>query len=916
MKISEIPKNEIERLAAIHRYHILDSEDEKDFDDIAELASQICNVPIAIITLVDEKRQWFKAKRGLTIKETHRNLSFCAHTILGDDLLIVSDALNDERFYDNPLVTAEPHIRFYAGAPLVTDDGYKLGSLAVLDERPRILSPGEIAGLKILAKQVMNLLNLRYNILQLQEKNAEVSYLAHLVEQTGDAIISVDENFIIKTWNSGSQNLFGYSKEEAIGNFLQAIIRSQRSDDEAKAISKILRERRVLRGEAVYLHRTGSLINALVSISVLHGAGGERIGYVFQLRNISERKKLEDNLKIINDTLKEKIEEKTAEIREVFERVSDAFIAVDKRWHYTYVNKKAGQLFNRPPESLVGKNFWTEFPEFVDEPFSKVYEEAMQLQQYKYIENYHASFKLWFETHIYPSPTGLSMYFRDISDKKEAELAIETSEKIRRLIMNSALDAIVCSNPNGVITLWNNQAEKLFGWTEAEILGRQIIDTIVPERYRERHQEGLKRYLKTGEGHLLNRFTEISAINKRNEEFPIELTIVAIKEGGDEFFCAFIRDITQRKLAEEEAFKANERFKLVARATNDVVWDWDLENNELWWNENFYSLFGYEKESKYNIASKYEAIHPEDRNNVVSEIDRIIASDKQFWSAEYKFLKADGSYLYIYDRGYIIPQKDGKPVRMIGAMTDITERKTAEERLKAQFEQLKKTNFELDKFVYSVSHDLRAPLMSILGVVNVAELEPLTASQKKYAEMIKSSVTRLDVFIRDILDYSRNARGELRIDRIDFRELLKTVFDNLKFMSDVDRINLNTIIDDDIPFYSDELRITIILNNLLSNAIMYQDLKKEKSFVSITISIESNKAIIKITDNGIGIDPKALDKIFDMFYRASTLSRGSGLGLYIVKEALNKLQGSIIVESKIKEYTSFEIVVPNLQGKS
>lgn len=162
MHVAPLPANETERLAALARYNILDTPLEQAFDDLAVLAAQICGVPVALVTLVDAERQWFKASYGLEgIHQTPRDVAFCAHTILHDDVMIVPDAHSDERFADNPLVTEAPHVRFYAGMPLITDDGYALGSLCVLDQSPRVLSPEQIDMLRRLGHQVQLLLELR-----------------------------------------------------------------------------------------------------------------------------------------------------------------------------------------------------------------------------------------------------------------------------------------------------------------------------------------------------------------------------------------------------------------------------------------------------------------------------------------------------------------------------------------------------------------------------------------------------------------------------------------------------------------------------------------------------------------------------------------------------------------------------------
>ena len=160
--------NETERLGALRKYRILDTEPERAFDDLAEIASQICGTPIALISLVDENRQWFKSHVGVAAQETSRSVSICSHAIQQRDLFIVPDALEDARFRDNPLVREEPRIRFYAGAPLVTRDGDALGTLCVIDRRPRTLTDGQKAALDALRRQVEAQLELRRNLAELR----------------------------------------------------------------------------------------------------------------------------------------------------------------------------------------------------------------------------------------------------------------------------------------------------------------------------------------------------------------------------------------------------------------------------------------------------------------------------------------------------------------------------------------------------------------------------------------------------------------------------------------------------------------------------------------------------------------------------------------------------------------------------
>ena len=176
-----IPDAEVARLAALERYRILDTAPEQAFDDITRLASFICGTPIAFMSLVDRERQWFKSKLGVAIQQTSRDTAFCAYTILEPKLFVVDDALADERFADNPLVTADPHIRFYAGAPLLTAEGHALGSLCVLDRQPRQLSGQQGEALKSLARTVVTTLELRRVSKDLAEAASNLKTLGKLL---------------------------------------------------------------------------------------------------------------------------------------------------------------------------------------------------------------------------------------------------------------------------------------------------------------------------------------------------------------------------------------------------------------------------------------------------------------------------------------------------------------------------------------------------------------------------------------------------------------------------------------------------------------------------------------------------------------------------------------------------------------
>lgn len=229
--------------------------------------------------------------------------------------------------------------------------------------------------------------------------------------------------------------------------------------------------------------------------------------------------------------------------------------------------------------------------------------------------------------------------------------------------------------------------------------------------------------------------------------------------------------------------------------------------------------------------------------------------------------------------------------------------------------ELKKLNEEMDRFVYSTSHDLRAPLLSILGLLNIVEKENTQYDLKGYLKLIRDSTIKLDRFISDIIDYSRNTRLEIEHKEVSFSDIIDDCFKHHNYMPGCSTLLKVIEIDDKIKLYSDKTRLSILFNNLISNAIKYQKTDTDDSFVRIEAKITNEELHVKIEDNGIGIEEQYLKNIFDMFYRASPEAKGSGLGLYIVKETLEKLKGNVQVESAYQEGTTFTITIPNMNPK-
>lgn len=253
----------------------------------------------------------------------------------------------------------------------------------------------------------------------------------------------------------------------------------------------------------------------------------------------------------------------------------------------------------------------------------------------------------------------------------------------------------------------------------------------------------------------------------------------------------------------------------------------------------------------------------------------------------------------------------GKQSFLFLNIQDITETKKTEKILILKNQELHKTNAELDNFVYSTSHELRAPLMSVLGLISLLEAETDEGEQYLYLGLMKESIGKLDQIIHDIIDYSRNARFTVKLSPIDFNFLMEKTINNLKYIPGSEKMDIRINVNENGIFLSDKRRVEIILNNLLSNSLKFCNPEVAQPYVEVTIHVSPSQALIRVEDNGRGIPSPHLPRIYEMFFRGNEQSTGSGIGLYIVREIIEKLNGTIQVESEEGKGSAFTVKLPN-----
>jgi PAS domain S-box-containing protein len=498
------------------------------------------------------------------------------------------------------------------------------------------------------------------------------------------------------------------------------------------------------------------------------------------------------------------------------------------------------------------------------------------------------------------APVGILETNNDITSRKQAEEVLRESVARNRAVLDTANEAFIAMDAEGVITDWNHQAEVTFGWSRMEAMGRLLGETIIPPQYREAHRRGLQHFLATGQGPVLDKRFEITALRRDGHEFPVELTIAPIRVGSTYIFNSFLHDITARKQAEI-------KFRGLLEAAPDAMVIANSDGRIELVNAQTERLFGYPRGEL--LGQPVEKLVPERFHAAHSAHRTGYSSNPQ--------VRPMGVGLELYGRRNdgtefpveisLSPLETPEGVLVSAAIRDITARKQAEQALAGQKAELARTNVELtaankelEAFTYSVSHDLRAPLRHISGFSQILEEEfgpRMDTTAQQSLRYIQQGVQEMGQLIDDLLNLGRIGRQALREQPTELNLLVEAVLADLK--PETERRQIEWRIGQLPSVKCDPGLVKLVFANLLSNAIKFTR-RQERAIIQVGQMKVKGEQVFFVRDNGVGFNMRYVDKLFGIFQRLHRQDdfEGTGVGLANVRRIIHKHGGRVWAEAE------------------
>lgn len=615
----------------------------------------------------------------------------------------------------------------------------------------------------------------------------------------------------------------------------------------------------------------------------------------------------------------------------IVESSNDAIIGKDLQGIVTSWNAGAERIYGYSADEIVGKSILTIVP---DDRHSEVAGFLESLAKRQPIRN-HETQRVrrdgtTIEVSLSISPIvgssgdviGAATIARDISGRRESERRVVESEARHRAVFETAIDAIITINERGIVEAFNSAAEKSFGYSADEVIGRNI-NMLMPSPHRAQHDGYLARYLQTGEENVIGAGREVEARRKDGSLFPAELAVSVVHLDSRRLFTGFIRDLTARKRAEREVEDSEQRLNLAVRGTSDGLWDWDIATDEVWYSPRFVELLGFDDgEIEFRFSEWESRLHPDDRDETLAAVKRHLESDEAY-DVEYRLKKKCGEWAWFRARGACVRNDEGWPVRMAGALQDISEHKRQSARLQEQDAKIQqKQKLEaVGSLAGGVAHEFNNLLQAIQGYTRFAQ-EGLDESEQRFQDLVQAlkAADRAATLTSQLLCFSRADHYEaqpVEPDMLldDLSKLLKPVIG--------ERISVTITTKPDTPaVLADPAGLQQVLLNLCVNArdampdggqlvVKAEAAKLSDGYCKLHGVDRPGKYVcFTVSDTGTGMSPEQADRIFEPFFTTKEVGKGTGLGLAMVHGFVERHDGLINVYSEPEEGTTFRIYIP------
>jgi len=745
-----------------------------------------------------------------------------------------------------------------------------------------------------------------------------------LLENSVDYLFILDEKGYVKYASPGVCKLFGGDQKRLKGENIKVFVHEhdrESMESQLQAAShtsnKKLEVRKRLALSGGQLIWVGGRISNLLHLPGVNGL-------VFNFRDITSWKKVEEDLNIERNLL-----------RTLIDHIPDIVFVTDTDSRYMICNKAALHSVGIENEQeMVGKTaldiFGPAAKSLLDDN-KRIVETGEPVINREHPMFIREERKMgWAQSTVVPFKNtngdidGLVGITMNITEKKEAETRLQKSFEQLDVVANR-MATILNTLPANVALLdgEGKVVEYNKGWKNFAIqnnlpvkfyeIGTNHIDAVEAMHGKDGEEiaQNLRRIFKG----KMKRFSGEYKMDPQGRNW-VRILAEPIREEQEFGAVIMYIDITPMKEAEAKIKYVNERFTLASRATNDAIWDWDLVNDEIKWGEGFERIFGHKVEEKPQPISTWsDKIYPGDLSRIIKGIYGTINNPlTNVWEDEYRFIKHNGEIAQVFDRGYIVYDENKKPVRMVGAMSDITDHKRSEAEKVRMIDDLMQRNKDLEQFAYITSHNLRAPVSNIIALSKLLKDKNRAQEHKEvFINSIHDSVTRLDSVIND-LNQILKVKKEITDNKtmVAFSDIVEDASDSLHGLIKKE----GAVIETDFSAVSEMLTLKSylysIFHNLISNSIKYRKADEPPLLCIRSFRPQNERIVLTFSDNGLGIDlEKKREQIFGLYKRFHNHAEGKGMGLFMVKTQVETLGGKISVDSEINNGTKFTIEFPD-----